>query len=186
MSLNFESTPYDQLVEKWSPVLDHGDLPSIGDYHKKRVTAVLLENQVKAIQEERSQQNLFEAAPTVSMAGNYATGQVGSAGNFAGYDPVLISLVRRAMPNVVAYDIAGVQPMTAPTGLIFAMRARYNGITANGGLNTPEALFDEPWARFSGASGINIAQTSGAIGVTGLLNGHTLGVFAGMTSSSIR
>lgn len=187
MSLNFESTPYDQLVEKWSPVLDHGDLPSIGDYHKKRVTAVLLENQVKAIQEERSQQNLFEAAPSVSMGGNYTTGQVGSAGNFAGYDPVLISLVRRAMPNVVAYDIAGVQPMTAPTGLIFAMRAKYNGISAGGGSVTPEALFDEPWARFSGASGIGIAGASGQLlGVTGLLSGHTLGVFAGLTSAQVR
>ena len=168
---NFDTTPYDKLVEKWTPVLEHGDLPSIGDYHKKRVTAVLLENQVKAIQEERSHQNLFEA-PTNAMGGNFTTGQVGSAGNFAGYDPVLISLVRRAMPNVVAYDIAGVQPMTAPTGLIFAMRAQYNGIT---GASTVEALFDEPWARFSGASGIGFA-TDGRAGPTGLLSGHTLGV----------
>lgn len=170
---DFETTPYDQLVEKWSPVLDHGDLPSIGDYHKKKVTAVLLENQVKALQEERTQQNLFEAAPSVNMGGNFTTGQVGSAGNFAGYDPVLISLVRRAMPNVVAYDIAGVQPMTAPTGLIFAMRAKYNGVT---GPTSVEALFDEPWARFAGASGVGIAKGAAAEGPTGILSGHTLGV----------
>ena len=173
---DFETTPYDQLVEKWSPVLDHGDLPSIGDYHKKKVTAVLLENQVKALQEERTQQNLFEAAPTNSIGGNFTTGQVGAAGNFAGYDPVLISLVRRAMPNVVAYDIAGVQPMTAPTGLIFAMRAKYNGVT---GPTTTEALFDEPWARFAGASGVGIVKGAAGEGYTGtgnLLSGYTLGL----------
>jgi hypothetical protein len=171
---DFETTPYDQLVEKWSPVLEHGDLPSIGDYHKKKVTAVLLENQVRALQEERTQQNLFEAAPTVSMGGNYTTSQVGSAGNFAGYDPVLISLVRRAMPNVVAYDIAGVQPMTAPTGLIFAMRAKYNSV---GGNTSLEALFDEPWAKFAGASGVGIPKGDAAEGYT-----STSGILYGVTS----
>jgi hypothetical protein len=172
---DFETTPYDQLVEKWSPVLDHGDLPSIGDYHKKKVTAVLLENQVKALQEERTQQNLFEAAPSVNMGGNFTTGQVGAGGNFAGYDPVLISLVRRAMPNVVAYDIAGVQPMTAPTGLIFAMRANYNGVS---GSTVVEALFDEPWARFAGASGVGITKGNAleGPGANGVLNGMTSGL----------
>jgi hypothetical protein len=163
------NTPYDTLVEKWSPVLDMGEMPEINDIHKKRVTAVLLENQVNAMREERLQQNLFEAAPTVSMGGNFGAGQVGSAGNFAGYDPILISLVRRAMPNIVAYDIAGVQPMSAPTGLIFAMRAKYNSIDG------PEALFDEAWPKFSGASGAAV-NSAVAIGVTGLLSGHTLGV----------
>jgi hypothetical protein len=154
MSLDFNATtPYDQLVEKWNPVLEHKDLGSIGDLHKKRVTAVLLENQVKAMREERAAGNLFEASMgPVGMGGNFTTGQVGAAGNFAGYDPVLISLVRRAMPNVVAYDIAGVQPMTAPTGLIFAMRARY-GNDGGGYTTGVEALFDEPWAKFSGACG---------------------------------
>ena len=153
MSLDFNNTtPYDNLVEKWNPVLEHGDLPSIGDLHKKRVTAVLLENQVKAMAEERMSGNLFESTMgPVGIGGNFATGQVGAAGNFAGYDPVLISLVRRAMPNVVAYDIAGVQPMSAPTGLIFAMRARYG--KEDGYTQGTEALFDEPWAKFSGASG---------------------------------
>jgi hypothetical protein len=164
------TTPYDMLVEKWSPVLDHSEMPELTDLHKKRVTAVLLENQVRAMQEERGAQNLFEAAPTVNMGGNFAAGQVGGpAGNFAGYDPILISLVRRAMPNIVAYDIAGVQPMSAPTGLIFAMRAKYNSIDG------PEALFDESWPKFSGASGAAI-NTAIGIGETGILSGHTLGV----------
>jgi hypothetical protein len=166
------TTPYDTLVEKWSPVLDHTEMDPIQDLHKKRVTAVLLENQVRAMQEDRMQQNLFEAAPTVNMGGNFVAGQVGgagAAGNFAGYDPILISLVRRAMPNIVAYDIAGVQPMSAPTGLIFAMRAKYNGIDG------PEALFDESWPKFSGASGAAV-NSAAAIGTTGLLSGHTLGV----------
>lgn len=167
MSIDFNSTtPYDQLVEKWNPVLEHKDLGSIGDLHKKRVTAVLLENQVKAMSEERQSNQLFESN---TMGGGFISGQVGSAGNLAGYDPVLISLVRRAMPNVVAYDIAGVQPMTAPTGLIFAMRAKYGGTTGAGAAHL-EALFDEPWAKFSGASG-GFTLPSNAT----LLSGHTLG-----------
>jgi hypothetical protein len=165
------TTPYDTLVEKWSPVLDHTEMDPINDLHKKRVTAVLLENQVRAMQEDRMQQNLFEAAPTMNMGGSsFVSGQLANAGNFAGYDPILISLVRRAMPNIVAYDIAGVQPMSAPTGLIFAMRAKYNNINS-----TEEALFDEAWPKFSGASGAAV-NTVEAIGPTGLLSGHTLGV----------
>ena len=175
MSLDFNNTsPYDSLVEKWSPVLEHGDLPSITDLHKKRVTAVLLENQVKAMREEKAAQNLFEnSMGPVGIGGNFAAGQVGAAGNFAGYDPVLISLVRRAMPNVVAYDIAGVQPMSAPTGLIFAMRARY-GNDNNGYTQGEEALFDEPWAKFSGICG---ASGPGAENYATILNGSSAGVF---------
>jgi len=176
MSLDFnQSSPYDTLVEKWSPVLNHGDLPNIQDLHKKRVTAVLLENQVNAMREERSAGNLFEnSMGPVGMGGNFIAGQVGNAGNFAGYDPVLISLVRRAMPNVVAYDIAGVQPMSAPTGLIFAMRARYGADNSGYTLGT-EALFDEPWAKVSGVCG---ASGPGATGYQDLLSGSTLGVFS--------
>jgi len=167
MSIDFNSTtPYDQLVEKWNPVLEHKDLGSIGDLHKKRVTAVLLENQVKAMAEERQSNQLFESN---TMGGGFASGSIGNQGALAGYDPVLISLVRRAMPNVVAYDIAGVQPMTAPTGLIFAMRAKY-GTTAQSYASGSEALFDEPWAKFSGASGSLSATTNAT-----LLSGHTLG-----------
>jgi len=184
MSLDFgNTTPYDHLVEKWSPVLNHQDLPSIGDTHKARVTAVLLENQVKAMQEERAG-NLFESTVgTFGMAGNFTTGQVGSAGNFAGYDPVLISLVRRAMPNVVAYDIAGVQPMTAPTGLIFAMKARYASDT--GYTQGTEALFDEPWAKFSGASGaFALGGAGGTLSYANLLSGSTLGSLSGVLASA--
>jgi hypothetical protein len=177
MSFDFNnSTPYDSLVEKWSPVLDHKDLQSINDLHKKRVTAVLLENQVKAMREEKASQNLFEnTMGPIGIGGNFQAAQVGAAGNFAGYDPVLISLVRRAMPNVVAYDIAGVQPMSAPTGLIFAMRARY-GNDNNGYTGGDEALFDEPWAKFSGICG---ASGPGASNYGVILNGHTLGVLSG-------
>ena len=131
--LNEDSTPYDTLVEKWNPLLEHNSLEPIGDYHKKKVTAVLLENQQNALKE----QHINEQAHDNSMGGNFADPQVGSAGNLAGYDPVLISLVRRSMPNLMAYDICGVQPMTAPTGLIFAMRSKYLSQTG------AEALFQE-------------------------------------------
>ena len=175
-----QNTPADLLVEKWSPVLDHTDMPSIADSHKRRVTAILLENQMNAIREER-QGNLFEnTIGPIGIGGNPITGQVGAAGNFAGYDPVMISLVRRAMPNVVAYDIAGVQPMSAPTGLIFAMRARYGG--DSGYTTGAEALFDEPWAKLSGVCGASGPNSSGYLTGTGaILSGHTLGVFNGMT-----
>ena len=185
MSLDFSRIPMDTLAEKWAPVLDHSDLPSITDAHKRRVTAVLLENQMTSMREERSGGNLFEASMgPIGIGGNPITGQVGAAGNFAGYDPVLISLVRRAMPNVVAYDIAGVQPMSAPTGLIFAMRARYGNDSSGYTLGT-EALFDEPWAKLSGACGSSGPNTSGYITGTGaILAGSTLGVLSGMTSAA--
>ena len=126
-----------QLQEKWSPILDHADAGEIKDSYKRAVTAVLLENQ---------EQYLKEAAPTNSMLGNPTTlpGGTESAG-VKGFDPVLISLVRRSMPNLIAYDVCGVQPMSGPTGLIFAMRARYMGQTGN------EALFNEADTDFSGA-----------------------------------
>ena len=131
--LTEDNTPYDTLVEKWNPLLNHDSLEPIGDYHKKKVTAVLLENQQTALKE----QAITEQAHTNAMGGNFADPQTGSAGNLAGYDPVLISLVRRAMPNLMAYDICGVQPMTAPTGLIFAMKSKYLSQTG------AEALFQE-------------------------------------------
>ena len=114
----------EHLQEKWSPVLEHPELPKIEDSYKRAVTTVILENQEKALKEDRS--FLSEAAPT------NATG--GSVDN---WDPILISLVRRAMPNLIAYDVCGVQPMTGPTGLIFAMRARFASQTG------AEALADE-------------------------------------------
>jgi hypothetical protein len=129
----------EELISKWKPVLEHGDLPKITDAHRRNVTATLLENTEKAIREAGGgfgQQSLLEVATNSVGASGY-TGQ-GSTG-VAGYDPILISLIRRAMPNLVAYDICGVQPMTGPTGLIFAMRANYANSTARG----TEAFYDE-------------------------------------------
>ena len=147
-----QSTPYDTLVEKWAPVLDHKELEDINDIHKKRVTAVLLENQKNAMREQ-----YLTEAPVNAMGGAFSVPTVSSTTNtsLAGYDPILISLVRRAMPNVVAYDICGVQPMTAPTGLIFAMRSKYD---TQAGF---EAMYDEPFPAFSGASGSTAGATFG-------------------------
>ena len=111
------------LQQKWAPVLDHADMPKIKDPYRRAVTAVLLENQEKAMKEQSSSDSwgmLTEATPTV------ATATASSSGVIQYQDPVLISMLRRAMPNLVAYDVCGVQPMTGPTGLIFAMRARYD------------------------------------------------------------
>ena len=117
--------------KKWQPVLEHPDLPKITDSYRRAVTSVILENQERASKEDAA--FLSEAAPT------NATGSA-----ISNWDPILISLVRRAMPNLIAYDIAGVQPMTGPTGLIFAMRSRYTNQTG------AEAFFDEADSDFSG------------------------------------
>lgn len=132
----------ENLLKKWAPVLDHGDLAAIKDSHKRSVTAQLLENQEIACRSDgqgsggyRNQTSLLsEAAPTNAMGASSSTAGDGSIDL---YDPVLISLVRRAAPNLIAYDICGVQPMTGPTGLIFAMRSRYKTQAGT------EALFDE-------------------------------------------
>lgn len=122
----------EQVEKKWEPVLNHDNLPKIEDSYKRAVTAVVLENQEKALREERTA--LFEA-PHANQTG-------ASVDN---YDPILISLVRRALPNLMAYDVAGVQPMTGPTGLIFAMKSHYTSQTGT------EALFNEADTDFSGA-----------------------------------
>jgi len=128
---------YDHLIKKWSPVLNEETAGSISDYHRKAVTAAVLENQEKAFMEEAAQsQTLNEAAP-----GN----NTGSAQN---WNPVLIALVRRAMPNLMAYDLCGVQPMSGPTGLIFAMKSRYGA----GSTSSTEALFQEANTAYSGDS----------------------------------
>ena len=140
------------LMEKWGPVLDHESVSPIQDNYKKAVVARLLENQEVALQEERNQAQgnfISEAAAANNVGG----------GNINTFDPVLISLVRRAMPNLIAYDIAGVQPMSGPTGLIFAMKSRYS---TQGGT---EALYDEADTDFSGA-GTHQADPSGLVGVT--------------------
>ena len=122
----------ENLQEKWQPVLSHPDLPEIKDNYKKAVTSIILENQEKAMKEDNA--FLSEAAPTNSGFGG---------SNMAAYDPILISLVRRSMPNLIAYDICSVQPMTGPTGLIFAMKSNFD---SQGGT---EALFNEPNTGFS-------------------------------------
>ena len=127
------------LVKKWAPILEHEGSAPIKDTYRKEVTAVLLENQEIEMRRGREAMGeLNEAAPA------NAVGSYGDTGGFAKFDPVLISLVRRAMPQLIAYDIAGVQPMTQPTGLIFAMKSRY---TTQGGT---EALFNEADTDFSG------------------------------------
>jgi len=137
------NTPYDTLVEKWNPLLGHESLPAIKDDYRKKVTAVLLENEERALRE----QYLVEAPANAMNGGGFSVSQAAGTANsaLAGYDPILISLVRRAMPNLMAYDLAGVQPMTAPTGLIFAMRSRYDSQTGK------EALFQEVFAKFGGS-----------------------------------
>ena len=135
-------------AKKWAPVLDHPELPKITDNYKRAVTAVVLENQEQAlIQESRTYGNLFEAVPNVVGAG---MGSLGSQGNIQGFDPILIGLVRRALPNLMAYDICGVQPMTGPTGLIFAMKTKYSA--APGSSLGGEALFLEANTGFSASN----------------------------------
>jgi len=127
----------ENLQEKWQPILEHADLPKIEDNYKRAVTAVILENQENALNEDRA--TLAEAAPL------NATGS-----SISNWDPILISLVRRAMPNLVAYDICGVQPMTGPTGLIFAMKARYNDYPSESVVNKTEAMgINEVESRYS-------------------------------------
>ena len=134
----------ENYIDKWEPILEHSDLPKIEDNYKKAVTAVILENQEKALNEDRAA--LEEAAPLNS-----------TGSGISNWDPILISLVRRAMPNLVAYDICGVQPMTGPTGLIFAMKARYNDYPTETRLNNSEALFNEARTGVSAAG----AKTAG-------------------------
>lgn len=133
------------LQEKWAPVLNHNEAPAIQDRYRQAVTAVLLENQERAMREERGILNEVAVnslgAGTISPGGS-ALSSANTAG-LAGFDPILISLVRRAMPNLMAYDVCGVQPMSGPNGLIFAMRSRYEN---QGG---EEALFNEPDTGFS-------------------------------------
>lgn len=158
-----------QLEEKWSPILDHADLPKIADTHRRFTTAVLLENQEKAIREEK--QTLMEAGLPSS-----------NVGGAAGYDPVLIGLVRRSMPQLIAYDICGVQPMTMPTGLVFSLKSRYTSMSGT------EALFNEADAGFSGATGQTQAGNSPVESTNGASPwdasaGFTRG--AAMTSASV-
>jgi hypothetical protein len=136
----------ENIQEKWSPVLNAEEAPAFADNHRKAVTAVLLENTERALAEERGQASFLAETPA------NAAGAMPDTGGVAKWDPVLISLVRRAMPNLIAYDICGVQPMTGPTGLVFAMKSRYS---TQGGT---EALFNEADSGFSSSS-VNDAGT---------------------------
>jgi len=155
----------EEIQQKWAPVLNHEDLSPIKDVHKRSVIATLLENTEKALMEASNQsagsQYLSESPVPIN------SGVSGGAGNIATFDPVLISLVRRAMPNLIAYDICGVQPMTGPTGLIFAMRAQYGNTTS---ANVAETFYNEVNTEFSsvvsGANTIGLKQVGTVPGTT--------------------
>ena len=157
----------EQLQEKWKPLLEYEGLDKIEDPHRKAVTAVLLENQEKFLRETSAFQEsgMLNETPTNSTNSGANAGFSASAtatGPTAGFDPVLISLIRRSMPNLVAYDLAGVQPMSGPTGLIFAMRSRY---TSQSGT---EAFYNEADTGFSGQNeGFDLTQgwTSASAGM---------------------
>ena len=148
----------EELQQKWQPVLEHPELEAIKDPYKKAVTAMVLENQQQAMKQDRV--SLNEDAAVVDSGPTNVTGGVKN------YDPILISLVRRALPNLIAYDVAGVQPMTGPTGLIFAMRAKY---TTQGTLGTNdgyEAFFNEANTAFTGMGSGNGSSSFGFAGNT--------------------
>ena len=155
---------YDRLVEKWSPVLNEESAGTIADAHKRSVTAAVLENTEKALQE----QGLMETA--ANAAGNGVSTVDGGTGAASNWNPILISLVRRAMPNLMAYDICGVQPMSGPTGLIFAMKSRYK-TTKAGAVGTgsgTEALFNEALVNYSGDSDTTSGGNEGPSGLAGI------------------
>ena len=147
----------EQLQEKWAPLLNYEGLEEIKDSHKRAVTATLLENQEKFLREQNAfaESGSFLTEQPTNSGGNPQgfSGAATASGPVAGFDPVLISLIRRSMPNLVAYDLAGVQPMSGPTGLIFAMRSRYQ--TQSG----TEAFYNEPDSAFSGRDSASNAET---------------------------
>jgi len=139
------------IADKWKPIVEHGELPPIRDNFRKMATAILLENTEKELKSNRilsngaQLQNLFETSSVVPTNVMGASSSVQGTGNIDIFDPVLISLVRRSLPNLVAYDVCGVQPMTGPTGLIFALRSRYNYANTTG----TEAFYNEPNTAFA-------------------------------------
>ena len=193
----------EHLQEKWAPLLNHEGCDKISDPHRRAVTAVLLENQEKFLREQSSFDNggMLTEQPNVNTdpAGTGNAGFSGSgASPVAGFDPVLISLIRRSMPNLVAYDLAGVQPMSGPTGLIFAMRSKYTSQN-----NANEAFFDEADTSFSGQNagrGLTAGQTDpnaglgttqaqvgtnpGALNPTGSASSTAYDVGQGMTTAN--
>jgi hypothetical protein len=148
----------ESLQKKWESVLDHPELPKISDPYRKAVTAVVLENQ--AAEMIKSGQMLQEATPANAAGTGGFGGGAAAGGPVAGFDPILISLVRRSLPNLIAYDICGVQPMTGPTGLIFAMRSTYS--TANVTAGAAETFYNEVNTGFGGIAGAQQALTVGS------------------------
>ena len=168
----------ESLQEKWAPVLEHTGLDNIKDNHRRAVTAVLLENQERFMREERG---LITETPT-NAAGNNGFSGSGANPPVAGFDPVLISLIRRSMPKLMAYDICGVQPMSGPTGLIFAMRSQRgadrdgNGATPN--VFTNEAFYNETPSGFSADDGAYSAATGEDATNPAVLNASSPGNYA--------
>ena len=149
----------ENLQNKWESVLDHPDMPAIKDPYRKAVTAVILENQAQEMIKESG--ILSETGSPTNFTGTGGfSGSAAAAGPVAGFDPILISLVRRSLPNLIAYDVCGVQPMTGPTGLIFAMRTKYS---SQGGT---EAFYNEANTSFSGANGAIVASSMSIAGNT--------------------
>ena len=165
----------EQLQEKWAPILDYQGMDPIKDSHRRAVTAILLENQER---ETREEQSFLSEAPTMSTGSSGGTAGFSAAAGSpsAGFDPVLISLIRRSMPNLVAYDLAGVQPMNGPTGLIFAMRSRYRNQS-----NGAEAFFDEADTAFSGTDS---SATESELGSGYVANSDGASVGFGTTAQS--
>ena len=179
----------EKLQEKWKPILEHNGLEDVKDNHRKAVTAILLENQEKFLREERAV--LYED-PTNSAGTGGFSGSASPTGPVAGFDPVLISLIRRSMPKLMAYDIAGVQPMSGPTGLIFAMRAHRgtdrdgNGATPN--VFTNETFFNEVPSGFSAGGGAYSAATGETATNPSVLNAASPGNYAatgGMNTATL-
>ena len=161
----------EEIQNKWAPVLDHDALGAIKDQHRRSVTAIMLENTERALIESSAHgqyQTLTETASTLPVNFMGSSSSTAGAGGIDTFDPVLISLVRRAMPNLVAYDICGVQPMTGPTGLIFAMRSRYANQTHT------ETFYNEVNTSFSGAGGLTgVDANNFGLGQKGTIPGAT-------------
>jgi len=154
----------EHLQEKWKPLLEYEGLDAIKDPHRKAVTAVLLENQEKFLREQSAFNDggMLSEQPTNAVGNGGFSASATAAGPTAGFDPVLISLIRRSMPNLVAYDLAGVQPMSGPTGLIFAMRSRYTNQSGT------EAFYNEADSAFAGRDKASNSENGFTDGVAGM------------------
>jgi hypothetical protein len=171
----------EEIQKKWAPILEHPDLPVIKDPYRKAVTAMVLENQERAVMEEYRQLNEVHVNAAGSTGG--FTGSSAAVGPGAGFDPILISLVRRSLPNLIAYDVCGVQPMTGPTGLIFAMRSTYS--SQNVAAGAAEAFFNEANTGFAGIVGPQTALgVSGTTSLDNVFSSNAFGVSAMSTATA--